>query len=255
MPNLLILADDNYVDMLEAGYDVDYNQQMRLGNIKAINTDKAKELCDQGVIQSALSTKEMFVLNPYRKQYLSIAQSDLGGFFIDELVWAVKHALTLLGARAVIFSERVGVNNKESDTGNLKADGALAGVNGSVSLKQEGALERMTELQFYKPKNTPFPLDKIKEHLVNTGLYYSGPYKGWLEVLEMGRDLDETMSLKVEYSSSLKSSFDLAVQLNVKFFHAGLNFEKTSEHIHTFKKTLKVYFGDVPQEVVEMINS
>ena len=73
--------------------------------------------------------------------------------------------------------------------------------------------------------------------------------------MEMGRPLRETRKMVEEYNSTVKSSFELAGSLNLLAIRSDLNVKTRSTHIHSFKTELHIFFGDVPQEVVEMINS
>lgn len=170
-------------------------------------------------------------------------------------MWAITHALDLLGAHATFFSEEV--EDAGSLSRNVRASGGtpLNQVEIKAKSEQEDSEKRATRIRICNLENKPAPLNEIEDYLRMRSLYFTGPYQGWLDNLKMGRLLPQTFDLEIEYNSTLKSSFDLAATLNFRAFRADLNVDTIRTRIHTFKKTLKVYFGDVPQEVVEMINS
>ncbi len=255
-PDLLILADDYFVKTVEAGYNENYAKQVKSGRINVINLATANELCNRGEIKTISNPDgEVFVLNPYRQQYVSIEQSDLNGNFIDDQVWAITHALDLLGAHATFFSENIKDTGTCSREVRVKGGNSLSQAEIKAKSEKEDSEERAVRIRICNLENHPAQWSKIEDHLRKTGIYYTGPYQGWLDNLKMGRSLPQIFDLEIDYNSTLKSSFDLAATLNFRAFRADLSVDTIRTRIHSFKKTLKVYFGDVPQEVVDKINS
>ncbi len=255
-PDLLILADDYFVKTVEAGYNENYAKQVKTGRINVINSATAKELCNRGEIKTISKPDgEVFVLNPYRQQYISIEQSDLNRSFIADQVKAVQHALKLMGAKAVLFSKEIEDLNIKSIKAKLQGKNKLTNAELEILNEYEASLRLTQKVQYCDLKNRPAPLDKIKEYLDKTGLSSNVTYQGWWEEMEMGRPLRETRKMVEEYNSTVKSSFELAGSLNFLAIRADLNVKTRSTHIHNFKTELHIFFGDVPQEVVDKINS
>lgn len=171
-PDLLILADDYFVKTVEAGYNENYAKQVKSGRINVINLATANELCNRGEIQTISNPDgEVFVLNPYRQQYVSIEQSDLKKMFIADQVKTVQHALKLMGAKAVLFSraiDDVTINNIEAK---LKGNGKLSEAEINIMKEHEESVKLTQKVQYCDLKNTPASLDKIKEYLDKPGFF------------------------------------------------------------------------------------
>lgn len=256
-PKLLILADDELVAGAKRRYYKEYNDLLVSEDIDFITLSDAKDLKENGELDSIANPKgELFVLNPYKQMYFSLEtnkESCLERDFVNDKSVAYKRALLNMGAKCVIVLDEV-KDKKEN-----KTHGGIGGnkngvVKGElvVDREKELSLNISSKLMSLDLSNMPEPLEKVKEYLVKTGLISDSVIKDLYEQLESERKVCGIHSMDICFLSELKSSIDIAAKVDLKAINAKLNVAHNSSHIHEITKRIRVFFEDVPDDIREM---
>lgn len=250
-PELLILADDDFVGGVNKGHYNEFSDQVLVGNLKFITIAEATKLRDKGELPSISNLEEVFMLNPYTQKYFPLKEKDLERKFINDEALALKTALSMMGAHCIIISEDVKDLTKDNNNINGGATHMGKGGNVDVNIEKELSVVLKTKIQVLDINNKPQDKEIIRSYLVGTGLMGNSIINSFFDTLCIKGELSSTEKIEINFLSELKSAVDVAANIDYGPLDANLNVSVRSIHIHEFSKSLTVYFGEVPLKIKE----
>lgn len=256
-PKLLILADDDMVGAAKKGYISEFADKVRAGNIGFVTEKEAINMRNDGELTGFDNPKgEIFILNPYKQQYVQLNNNDIEAIFIDAKAVAYKRALLNMGAHCVILSEDVRDIDEKKVQG--KAGGRYYDKSGEIdtSYEKKNSVNLSSTMRELDLDNNAKSIDEVRGYLLGTGLINDSIIKDYFDELCRKGSLNSTVSININFVSELQTALDVA--LNVDFSPISgvdLNLSCKTKHIHEITKSIKIYFGEVPDDVQKIFHN
>ena len=260
-PTVMVLADDMFVEGVKKGYYPEYNDEREIGKIDFITKNDALQLKERGEINVISNPNEgVYILNPFDQKYVELNKNEISTIdakFIDAKAIAYKRAMLNMGAHCVILSEEVADISQTKVGVNVKGSGISpegAPIKGGINInnQRDSSVNLRTTIREYDPKNTPLSIEKVNEHLIERNLKQESYINDLFEIFCEGR-LHGVKEIEMRFRAELKSALNVALGVDYGPIGIDMGVSYDSLTIHEFTKSLKVYFDDVPKEVVDFI--
>lgn len=256
LPKLYILTDPDFVHGIEKGFYNEYKHALEVGDIKFITKSKAMELRDKGEIDKISKPEGVYILNPYDQMYMELSIDNIQNIdrnFIESKASAYKNAMHKMGAHCIILSEEVTDINQEKGGVNVNGGDITSGIRGGVDVNYQTdvSVNLKTIIQEYYPHNTPLEIEKVEHFLIERHLRQDCYLNSIFEQFQEEKRLRGCRVIEINFRQELKSAIDVALGINYGPVGINMGFSHKNLHIHEFKRSLKVFFDDVPPNVVK----
>lgn len=254
-PTVVVLADDMVVEGVRKGWYSEYNDDREIGKIDFITKKDAIQLKDRGEINTISNPNEgVYILNPFNQKYIELNKNEISTIdskFIEAKAIAYKTAMHKMGAHCVILSEEVTDISQTKVDVNVKGGDGLKNGNLDVNYQRDSSVNLRTTIREYDPDNTPLSIEKVNEYLIERNLKQESYINDLFETFSEGR-LHGVREIEIKFRAELKSALNVALGIDYGPIGIGVGVSYDTLNIHEFTKSLKVYFDDVPDNVVAL---
>lgn len=153
--------------------------------------------------------------------------------------------------RLYISQTKVGVNVKGRG---ISPEGVP--INGGVNInyQKDSSVNLRTTIREYDPKNTPLSIEEVNKYLIERKLKQESYINDLFETFSEGR-LHGVREIEIKFQAELKSALNVALGVDYGPIGIDVGVSYDTLNIHEFTKSLKVYFDDVPDAVVDYFRS
>ncbi len=254
-PTVVVLADDMVVEGVRKGWYSEYNDDREIGKIDFITKKDAIQLKDRGEINTISNPNEgVYILNPFNQKYIELNKNEISTIdskFIEAKAIAYKTAMHKMGAHCVILSEEVTDISQTKVDVNVKGGDGLKNGNLDVNYQRDSSVNLRTTIREYDPDNTPLSIEKVNEYLIERNLKQESYINDLFETFSEGR-LHGVREIEIKFRAELKSALNVALGIDYGPIGIDVGVSYDTLNIHEFTKSLKVYFDDVPDNVVAL---
>ena len=254
-PTVVVLADDMVVEGVRKGWYSEYNDDREIGKIDFITKKDAIQLKDRGEINTISNPNEgVYILNPFNQKYIELNKNEISTIdskFIEAKAIAYKTAMHKMGAHCVILSEEVTDISQTKVDVNVKGGDGLKNGNLDVNYQRDSSVNLRTTIREYDPDNTPLSIEKVNEYLIERNLKQESYINDLFETFREGR-LHGVREIEIKFRAELKSALNVALGIDYGPIGIDVGVSYDTLNIHEFTKSLKVYFDDVPDNVVAL---